>query len=82
MSVRRHARHWMNRLAEHAGKTSPVGSHLENCTGDAPGISARVLDQCEEPGRLITLEALYIARRQPKLIQREGYRQRQLILKL
>ena len=75
-------RHLMTRLAEHARNSSPVGSHLENCTGHAPLINAKILDQCEDPGRLLTLEALYIARRQLTLNQREEYRQRQLTLKL
>ena len=74
-------RHLMTRLAEHARKSSPVGNHLENSTGDAPELYSRVLDQCEDPGRLLTLEALYIARRQPKLKQREDYRQGQPISK-
>ena len=75
-------RHLMTRLAEHARNSSPMGRHLENCTGHAPLINAKILDQCEDPGRLLTLEALYIARKQPTLNQREEYRQRQLTLKL
>ena len=75
----------MTRLAEHARNSSPVpvGNHLENCSGRAPLINAKIIDQCgEDPGRLLTLEAPYIAKWQPILNQREGYRQRQLTLKL
>ena len=74
-------RHLMTRLAELARKSSPVRSHLENCTGDAPEIYSRILDQCEDPGRFLTLETLYIAWRQPKLNHRKEHRQWQLTLK-
>ena len=74
-------RHLMTRLAEHARVSSPVGSHLENCIGDASEICSKILDQTEDTGRLLTLVApLYIARRQPTLNHRKEYRQ--LTLKL
>ena len=72
----------MTRLAESARISSLVGSQLKNCIGDASEICSKILEQTEDPGRLLTLEALYIARRQPTLNQREEYRQRQLTLKL
>ena len=75
-------RHLMTRLAEHARISSPVGSHLKNCIRDASEIWSKILDQTEDPGRLLTLEDLYIARRHPTLNQFEEYRQRQLNLEL
>ena len=46
-------RHLMTRLAEHTRISSPVGSHLENCIGDASEICSKILDQTEDPGRLV-----------------------------
>ena len=75
-------RHLQTRLAEHLKIGKPVGEHIRECTGDINNHNARILDQCNDSNKLLTLEALHISRLKPGLNAREEYRQRVLTIKL
>ena len=75
-------RHLQTRLTEHLRAGKPVGEHIRECTGDINNHNARILDQCNDSNKLLTLEALHISRLKPGLNAREEYRQRVLTIKL
>ena len=77
-------RHLTTRVTEHMRKTSPVGQHIAECMGSLTGVTLepKILDTCRDASKLLTLEALHIAKKQPGLNQREEYRQRFLTLRL
>ena len=70
------ARHVITRLGEHRRKSSPLGRHFGECAVKTGEVTATVLDRCTNVNKLLTMEALYIARTRPILNQREGYRSR------
>ena len=74
-------RHMKTRLSEHLKTTMPVGEHLANCAG-TDAYSVDILEKCQDLTKLMTLEALHIAKRKPILNNREEYRQRPLAVRL
>ena len=62
------------RLTEHKRRTSPLGAHFSDCKVDPKSVNAEILDPCLDTNKLLTLEALYIARLKPGLNQRDEYR--------
>ena len=76
------ARHVITRLGEHRRKSSPLGRHFGECAVKTGEVTATVLDRCTNVNKLLTMEALYIARTRLKLNQREEYHSRDLTLKL
>ena len=75
-----HTVHFQTPLAEHVRTGKPVGDHIRECTGDINNHNARILDQCNDSNKLLTLEAQHISRSEPSLNSREEYRQRVLIV--
>ena len=63
-------RHLKTRLTEHPCLTAPVVMHFQECAGSTREISAKIIDACEGPARILTMEALHMSRRQPALNQR------------
>ena len=76
------ARHVITRLGEHRRKSSPLGRHFGECAVKTVEVTATVLDRYTNVNKLLTMEALYIARTRPILNRREEYRSRDLRLKL
>ena len=76
------ARHLTTRLTEHKRRTSPLGAHFLDCKVDPKTVHAEILDSCLDTNKLLTLEALYIARLKPGLNQRDEYRSRELTVKM
>ena len=74
-------RHVTTRIAEHQKLDSPVGLHVSNCCGAAKAFTWRVIDQSTDTEKLITIEALHIRQRKPKINTRDEYRGRELTLK-
>ena len=74
-------RHLTTRYSEHLRVNSPLSEHLKECAVDAELTDARILDKCNVPFKLPTLEALYIAKMRPSLNQQDGW-SRELTIKL
>ena len=74
-------RHVTTRIAEHQKLDSPVGLHVSNCCGAAKAFTWRVIDQSTDTEKLITIEALHIRQRKPKINTRDENRGRELTLK-
>ena len=74
-------RHLTTRYSEHLRVNSPLSEHLKECAVDAELTDARILDKCNVPFKLLTLEALYIAKMRPSLNQQDGW-SRELTIKL
>ena len=73
-------RHFQTRLGEHLKDTAPVGIHMKGC---GAGYSTKILEQSNDPVKLLTLEALHIAQRKPQINgKQEEYRKRHLTVKL
>ena len=62
--------------------SSILGLHLANCGAIGAQLTAKIIDRCQNPEKLLTLEALHIDRLKPTLIQREEYRRRELTLRV
>ena len=60
----------------------PVSQHITQCAPDTPFPAAKVLDKCQNPSKLLTLEALYTDRVAPALNQRDEFRHRHLTLQV
>ena len=71
----------MSLLTEHVYTSSPVESHLGKSTGNASQNKSRILEHCEDPGQLLTFDALYITKRQLTLKQRDENRHPQVVMK-
>ena len=76
------ARHVITRLGEHRRNSSPMGRLFGECALKTGEVTATVLDRCTNVNKVLTMEALYIARTRPILNQREEYCSRDLTLKL
>ena len=69
-----------NRISEHQKTDSPVGQHVvENC-GALTAFNYKIIDQSQERERLLTIEALHISRRKPRLRTRYEYKNKELTL--
>ena len=75
-------RHLTTRLTEHREANARVGSHFRECGLNADDISAKIIDVSPDRSKLLTLEALHIAMKNPALNNREEYRARELTLRL
>ena len=75
-------RHLTTRLKEDHRKSSPLGTHFAECGVDVKTVGVKVIDNCLNTNKLLTLEALHIAHKKPLLNTREEYRQRHLTLKI
>ena len=74
-------RHLQTRLQEHMSASAHVGAHLREY-GANMGMNVKVIDRSFDENKLLTLEALHIAKLKPALNTREEYPQRQLKLQL
>ena len=74
-------RHITTRDAEHAKADSPMGVHAIECNGDKSAFQWKILDQCSNQSKLMTLEALYIRTLKPAINSRDENRTRELTLK-
>ena len=76
-------RHLQKRCNEHAKESTPVGRHFKECTGSVKSVlkNTKILDSSFSLPRLLTLEAIYIAKLKPVLNNREEFRQRHLALR-
>ena len=75
-------RHLTTRLMEHREANASVGSHSRECALSADDINAKVFDVSPDRSKLLTLEALHIAMKNPALNNREEYRAPELTLRL
>ena len=69
------------KISEHQKTDSPVEQVLSECCGSSRAFEWRVIDQCNDSLKLMTLEDIYIAQREPALNTRDEYRSRELTLK-
>ena len=67
-------RHITTRVAEHAQAASPMGVIAIECNGDKTAFQWKILDQCSNQSKLMTLEALYIRTLKPAINTRDEYR--------
>ena len=74
-------RHITTRVAEHAMADSPMGVHAIECNGEQTALQWKILDQCNNQIKLMTLEALYIRTLIPAINTRDKNRTRELTLK-
>ena len=74
-------RHITTMVAEHAMADSPMGVHAIDCNGDETAFQWKILDQCSNQSKLMTLGALYIRTLKPAINTRDEYRTRELSLK-
>ena len=70
--------HITTRVAEHAKADSPMGVHAMECNGYKTAFQWKILNQCSNQSKLMTLEALYIGTLKPA---RNEYRTGELKLK-
>ena len=76
-------RHLQKRCNEHSKVSTPVGKHFQECTGSTERVlnETKILNTCPSQSKLLTLEAIYIAKLKPSLNTREEFRQRHLTLR-
>ena len=74
-------RHITTRVAEQAKADSPMGVHAIKCNGDKTVFQWKILDQCSNQSKLMTLEALYIRTLKPAINTTDEYGTWELTLK-
>ena len=74
-------RHLATKTSEHQKTDSLVGQNVVVCCGALSALNCKIIDQCQESKKLLTIEAVQISRRQPQLNTRDEYKSRELILK-
>ena len=79
--VRQTCRDITTRVAEHAKADSPRGINAIECNGDKTAFQWKILDQCGNQAKLMTLEAFYIRTLKTAISTRDEYRTRELTLK-
>ena len=65
------SRHITTRVAEHAKADSPMEVHAIECNGDKAAFQWKILDQCSNQSKLLTLEAIYIRTLKPAVNTRD-----------
>ena len=55
-------RHLTTRMREHAAQSTPVGNHTKLCCNLLPCDIVKIIDKCGTQSKLLTFEALHIAR--------------------
>ena len=75
-------RHLTTRMREHSRPPSHVAEHFALCQKQLNEDDVKIIDRSSNPAKLLTLEALHIARRRPAINKKEEYRTRQLTLKM
>ena len=73
--------HITTRVAEHVMVDSPMGLYAIECNGAKTAFQWKILDQCSNQSKLMTLEALYIKTLKPVIDTRDKYQTRELTLK-
>ena len=73
-------RHFATRISEHQKINSPVGQHVVECCGALTVFNYKIIDQCLDSKKLMTIDTLHISRRKPQLNTREEYKSRELTL--
>ena len=68
-------------VAEHDKVDSQMGVHAIECNGDKRAFPWKILDQCSNQYKLMTLEALYVRTLKPAINTCDEYRTRELTLK-
>ena len=74
-------RHNTTRIAEHAKVDLPMGKHEIECNVDKTAFLWKILDQCSNKSKLLTLEALYKNTLKPAINTRNEYRTLEVTLK-
>ena len=76
-------RHLKTRLMEHGRTNAPVADHFEGCGVSPKSIvrNAKVIDSHISTNFLLSLEAVYIAKKRPSINTRDEYRSKDLLLK-
>ena len=64
----------------HQETNSPTGQYVVKCRGALTAIIYKIIDQWNDSEKLMTIEALHISRREPKLNTRDDYKSRELTL--
>ena len=54
-------RHLATRISEHQKTNSPVGQHVVECCGALTAFNYKIIDQCQDSEKLMTIEALQIS---------------------
>ena len=62
--------------------SAPISQHITQCAPETPFPAAKVLEKCQNPSKLLTLEALYTDRLALALNHHDEFRQRHLTLKV
>ena len=74
-------RHLTTRMREDVAETTPIDNHMKHGFNLLPRDTVKIIDKYGTQNNLLTLEALYIAKRKPTLNTRKEYRQRELTLR-
>ena len=74
-------RHITTRVAERGKADSPKRVHAIECNDDKAAFLWKILDQCSNQSKLMTLEVLYIRTLKPAMNTRDENRTRELTLK-
>ena len=74
-------RHITTRAAEHAKVDSPMRVHAIESNGDKTAFQLKILEQCCNQSKLMTVKVLYIRTLKPAINTRDEYRTRELTLK-
>ena len=69
------------RISEYQKTDSPVGQHIVECCGALTAFNYKIIDECQESEKLMTIEAIHISRRKPQLNTRDESKSRELTLK-
>ena len=68
------------RVAEQSKADSPMGVKATECNSDKTAFQWKILEQCSNQSKLMTLEALYIRTLKPAINTRNEYQTRELTL--
>ena len=80
MSVKR-ADIWPREFLSIKKPDPPVGQHVVERCGVLSAFNDRLIDQCQDSEKLMTIETLLISRCKPQLRTRDEYKSRELTLK-
>ena len=58
-----------------------MGQHVVECCGAPVVFNYKIIDQCKDSEKLMTIEALHISRRKPQLNTQDNYKSTELTLK-
>ena len=77
-------RHLATRIEENKKADSPVGLHLQQCQleGKSADLSWEIIDRSNNQTKLLRLEAIHIWKKKPGMNTLDGFRSRELTLKI